>query len=48
MVANISGVTRPMMKLDIQVVLVVMDMALERLPRLKISDGKTQPMGANP
>lgn len=33
-------------KLHIQVVEVVMEMALDRIDRLKISEGRTQPMGA--
>jgi hypothetical protein len=32
--------------LHIHVADVVMEMALERMDRLKISDGRTQPMGA--
>jgi len=47
MLASILGVTRPMMKLHIHVALVVIDIGLERLPRLKISEGRTQPIGAN-
>lgn len=43
---NMSGVTRPMMKLLIHVVLVVMAMDLERLVRLKISDGNAHLIGA--
>jgi hypothetical protein len=34
-------------KLHIQVADVVIEMALERIERLKISDGRTQPMGAS-
>lgn len=33
-------------KLHIQVAEVVMEMALDRIDRLKISEGRTQPMGA--
>jgi hypothetical protein len=44
--ASMSGVTSPMMKLHIQVVDVVIEMALERIASVKISDGRTHPMGA--
>jgi hypothetical protein len=47
MVSSMSGVTRPMMKLHIQVAEVVILIARDLEPRLKISDGSTQPMGAN-
>jgi hypothetical protein len=44
--ASMSGVTRPMTKLHIQVVEVVIEIAFERIARVKISDGRTQPIGA--
>lgn len=44
--SNIFGVTSPMMKLHIHVLLVVRLMALLRVARLYISDGSTHPMGA--
>jgi hypothetical protein len=44
--AIMSGVTRPMMKLHIQVVEVVIEIGFERMARVKISDGRTQPTGA--
>lgn len=47
-VSSMSGVTRPMMKLHIHVADVVIEMALERMDRLKISDGRTHPIGAIP
>jgi hypothetical protein len=44
--ASMSGVTRPMIKLHIQVVEVVIEIAFERIASVKISEGRTQPMGA--
>lgn len=44
--ATFAGSTADTHKLHIQVADVVMEMALDRIDRLKISDGRTQPMGA--
>jgi hypothetical protein len=46
MVSSISGVTKPIMKLHIQVAEVVILIARLLDPRLKISAGSTQPIGA--
>jgi hypothetical protein len=43
---SMSGVTKPMIKLHIHVAEVVIEIAFDRIERLKISEGRTHPIGA--